>query len=255
MLRLDVCIDVFFKDKKMPERIEPIAKAGYSFIETWHSDKQVLKDIGIACQAYDVSLVSIVLNIPNAKETALTTPETHGNFLERVDCNSDHALSAGCSMGIVCTGDAVEGVSFEEQKQNVITALRQAARMAEKKNFLLVLEALNTRIDHHPGYFLDDPQVGFDIIKAVASPQVRLLYDIYHMQIMSGNLTQTITDNIELIGHFHAAGVPGRHEISNGELNYRYLFDSINKSGYKGFVGLEYIPELDSAESLRQVHD
>ncbi|MBT9151080.1 MAG: Hydroxypyruvate isomerase [candidate division WS2 bacterium] len=79
-----------------------------------------------------------------------------------------------------------------------------------------------------------------------------MLYDIYHMQIMDGNLIQTITNNIELIGHFHAAGVPGRHEISNGELNYRYIFDRIEKSGYKGFVGLEYIPALDSAESLRQ---
>ncbi len=251
MLQPDVCIDTFFTEIPLAERVKQVASAGYSFVETWKSDKQVLKDLKSACQTHAVSLVGIVLNPPSNKKTSLTTPETHGCFLEAIDRYSDYALFAGCRMGIVCTGNAVQGVGLKQQKQNVIIGLQQAARIAEKKNFLLVLEALNTHIDH-PGYFLDDPQIGFDIIKAIGSSQVKLLYDIYHMQIMDGNLIQTITNNIELIGHFHAAGVPGRHEISNGELNYRYIFDRIEKSGYKGFVGLEYIPALDSAESLRQ---
>jgi len=94
-----------------------------------------------------------------------------------------------------------------------------------------------------------------DIVKRVESPNLKMLYDIYHMQIMSGNLIDFIGENIEYIGHFHIAGVPGRHEPFTGELNYRYIVDEIDRMGYDGYFGLEYWPSFDDEESLRRTRD
>jgi hydroxypyruvate isomerase len=104
----------------------------------------------------------------------------------------------------------------------------------------------------HKGYYLDGTATGFDIVRAVDSPNVKLLYDVYHMQIMEGNIIATVTENIDCIGHFHAAGVPGRHELWSGELDYRRITEAIDKAGYTGSFGLEYWPTGDHAASLAQ---
>ena len=94
---------------------------------------------------------------------------------------------------------------------------------------------------------------GFEIVEQVGSPAVKLLYDIYHQQITEGNLIATITSHIELIGHFHAADVPGRHELGTGEINYANVLAAIDEAGYEGFIGLEYAPTVATAESLQAV--
>ena len=117
---------------------------------------------------------------------------------------------------------------------------------------MLVLEALNSYVDHK-GYFLDSSKLGFEIIKEVASSHVKLLYDVYHMQIMEGNIILNIKDTIELIGHFHSAGVPGRHELYTGELNYKNIIEEIENAGYKEYFGLEYWPSADDKKSLIRI--
>jgi hydroxypyruvate isomerase len=114
-----------------------------------------------------------------------------------------------------------------------------------------VLEPLN-QLDH-PGEFLSSSDEGFAIVREVGSPNVRLLFDIYHQQISEGNLTRRIVDNLDLIGHFHVADVPGRHEPGTGEINYEHLFGVLREHGYGGYVGLEYLPHVDAAASLRAV--
>ena len=114
------------------------------------------------------------------------------------------------------------------------------------------LEALNSLVDHK-GYYLDSSAVGFEIVKCVGCDNIKLLYDIYHMQIMEGNIIENITRNIDLIGHIHAAGVPGRHEPHLGENDYRFILKAVEKAGYKGFFGLEYFPSYDSRQSLADV--
>ena len=100
------------------------------------------------------------------------------------------------------------------------------------------------------GYFRDSAEP-FAILDEVGSPNVKLLYDIFHYQIMEGNIVETIRANIDKIGHFHAACVPGRNEITKGELDYRFIFREIEKAGYKGYVGMEYLPVMDKEESVR----
>jgi hydroxypyruvate isomerase len=114
------------------------------------------------------------------------------------------------------------------------------------------VEPLNIAVNHK-GYYLYSSAEGFDIIRAVGSPNVKLLYDIYHQQVTEGNLIQTITENIELIGHFHVADVPGRHEPGTGEINYANVLKAIDETGYNGYVGLEYAPKASALESLRKV--
>jgi hydroxypyruvate isomerase len=158
----------------------------------------------------------------------------------------------GCAKAIVLTGEVEPGKSPAEQRSRVVENLKALGPMAAREGITIVLEALNSLVDHK-GYFLDSARAGLDIIREVAHPNIRLLYDVYHMQIMEGNVIDTVSRNIDLIGHFHAAGVPGRHELDTGELDYRHIVDSIEKAGYKGAFGLEYWPTTEHAESLRRM--
>jgi hydroxypyruvate isomerase len=116
----------------------------------------------------------------------------------------------------------------------------------------LVLEPLNIKVDH-PGYYLQTAKEGFEMIDEVGSPALKMLFDIYHHQIMEGNVIADITKNIAKIAHFHVADVPGRHEPGSGEINYANVFRAIASSGYQGFVGLEYKPSRAAEETLRDV--
>jgi hydroxypyruvate isomerase len=142
-------------------------------------------------------------------------------------------------------------MSDEEAVANMIDSLRGCAKICEKHGITILLEPFNTKVDH-PDYFLDDPQTCVEVIRAVNSENVKMLYDIYHMQIMAGNVVSFIRENLQYIGHFHLAGVPGRHEPDTCELNYPFILKEIDRLGFKGAVGLEYWPTVDHAESLKR---
>jgi hydroxypyruvate isomerase len=136
-------------------------------------------------------------------------------------------------------------------RANLEQALSRAASIAEKAGFTLLLEPLNTHVDH-AGYYLDSSAEAAELVRGVASPNLKLLYDIYHMQIMEGNLISTIQRHLDIIGHFHAAGVPGRAELDGGEIDYPRILQFLARSGYRGGFGLEYSPALaDHGQSLR----
>ena len=124
---------------------------------------------------------------------------------------------------------------------NAVAALREAAPILEKNGLTAVVEILNTYVDH-AGYFLYYVRDGVELVDRVGSPNVKLLFDIYHVQIMEGNLISNIRAHIGRIGHFHVGDVPGRHEPGTGEINYRNVFKAIYELGdrFQGYVGLEY---------------
>ena len=142
----------------------------------------------------------------------------------------------------------------EQQKKSIIDGLRAAAEIVEREKLLLVLEPLNILVDH-AGQFLSSSLEAFEIVKEAGSASVKVLFDIYHQQVTEGNLTANIRDHIDLIGHFHVADVPGRHEPGTGEINYVNLFREIERTGYQGYVGLEYLPLGEVEEPLRKVID
>jgi hydroxypyruvate isomerase len=195
-----------------------------------------------------------VLNGPSDMNVAPVKTGNRKAFLEQLDRNSDNALAAGCRAGIVTTGNQVPGQTPKSHRKNLVDCLTRAGAAAAKKGFTLNLEPLNTLVDHK-GYYLDSREDSLEIVKEVALPNVKLLYDLYHMQIMGGNHLAFVITNIGMIGHFHTAGVPGRHELSDGEMNYPFVMKQILAAGYQGFFGLEYMPSLPSEKSLRKTAD
>jgi hydroxypyruvate isomerase len=148
-----------------------------------------------------------------------------------------------CPNIIVTAGEKAD-VDRTAARDSIVAGLKAMAPYAEEAGITLVLEPISG------GYFRDSAEP-FAILDEVGSPNVKLLYDIFHYQIMEGNIVETIRANIDKIGHFHAACVPGRNEITKGELDYRFIFREIEKAGYKGYVGMEYLPVMDKEESVR----
>jgi hydroxypyruvate isomerase len=157
----------------------------------------------------------------------------------------------GCTRLIVTTGNTLAGESFELTRRRAVRRLKQMARIAEDNGVVLVLEPLNPIIDHR-GYWLTHLADAVDIVQDVDSPALKVLDDLYHQQVTEGNLIAKLSAYAPWIGHYHCAGVPGRHELAGGELDYRAIFAAIDRTGYDGYVGLEFLPAMDEAEALAQ---
>jgi hydroxypyruvate isomerase len=143
-------------------------------------------------------------------------------------------------------------MSQAEAVENCVLGLNRVKKVAEDNGVTICVELLNSKVDHK-GYQGDHTAFGVEIIKAVASPRVKLLYDIYHMQIMEGDVIRTIRDNKEHLAHFHTGGVPGRHELDGTqELNWAAVSAAIADTGYQGFIAHEFVPTRDPLTSLRE---
>jgi hydroxypyruvate isomerase len=145
-----------------------------------------------------------------------------------------------------------KGQPDEEGKQNCITGLRRVKKIAEDNGVTVCMELLNSKVNHKD-YQCDHTAWGVDVMKGVDSPRVKLLYDIYHMQIMEGDIIRTIRDNIQYIAHFHTGGVPGRHELDDTqELQWRTVAQAIADLNFQGFFAHEFVPTKDPMTSLKQ---
>ena len=162
------------------------------------------------------------------------------------------AADAGAPNVIVLAGDR-RGISDEEGLENSVAFLNKMKAQAEDLGVTLCLELLNSKVNH-PGYMCDNTAWGVEVCKRVNSPRVKLLYDIYHMQIMEGDVIRTIRDNIDYIAHFHTAGNPGRHEFDDTqELNYRGICKAIADLGFTGYLAHEYTPTKDPLGTLEKM--
>jgi hydroxypyruvate isomerase len=182
---------------------------------------------------------------------ALNRKENHERIRVTLTEIIDKAAAAGVPNVITFSGNR-RGMSDEEGADNCVLFLNGIKSHAEDKNVTICMELLNSKVNHKD-YMCDHAAWGVGVMKRVNSPRVKLLYDIYHMQIMDGDIVRTIRDNFQYIGHFHTGGNPGRHEIdSTQELNYRFIAQSIADLGYAGVVAHEYTPVRDPIESLKQ---
>ena len=162
--------------------------------------------------------------------------------------NAPIAVLGGGAVGKTCAADcALAGQ--EVRICDLDPFFESTLGNVDKTGVTIMIEPLNTFVDH-PGYYLTSSAEAFDMIREVDNPFVKVVYDMYHQQIMEGNIIPSVTKNLDLIAHLHAAGHPGRHELQNGELNYAVVFDALDKAGYAGACGLEYFPVLPSMESL-----
>ena len=166
-------------------------------------------------------------------------------------CIRDRGIPA-----LICfSGNRNAGQSDEDGLEATVAGLKRAAPYAERRGVNLNLELLNSRVDH-PGYQADHTAWGAEVCRRVGSPRVRLLYDIYHMQIMEGDVIRTIGDNIRWIGHFHTAGNPGRKDLDDSqELQYAAICAAIAETGYDLFLAHEFTPKGDPIEALRRAFE
>lgn len=188
--------------------------------------------------------------IPNA----LNRVENHAAIEQAFRTNIPRAAKAGAPNVITFSGNRA-GMSDEEGAKNTIVGLNRVKKIAEDNGLTICMELLNSKRDHHD-YMCDHTAWGVRVAQEVNSPNVKLLYDIYHMQIMEGDLIETIRRNIQWIGHFHTGGVPGRHELDHTqEIQWDAVMRAIADSGFKGYVAHEFVPVGDPLVSLRQAVD
>ncbi|HEY3417589.1 MAG TPA: TIM barrel protein [Armatimonadota bacterium] len=253
-MNIDVCLETVFTDQPVERRIELIAQIGYPQVEFWMTSGKDPVSIRQACAAAGVTMNDFVVNGPDGPFNPIQEGNLR-NYLDQVETCIAFGEQMGCRKMITCSGNLQPGKTRAEMRATLEKALGEAAAVAEKHGFTLLLEVLNTHVDH-AGYYLDSSQEGAEIVRAINSPGLKLLYDIYHMQIMEGNLIANIERHLDVIGHFHSAGVPGRHELFTGEIYYPAILERIVAGGYTGSFGLEYMPAMaDHAESLRKTLD
>ena len=188
--------------------------------------------------------------------TGFNDPANHALLLGELEMALDRAAQARVANLIAMFGNRVPGIDEPAAIANCVAGLAKIAPLAEKHGVTVCVELLNSKVDH-PGYQGDHTAFGVAVMRGVNSPRLKLLYDIYHMQIMEGDVIRTIRDNINWIGHFHTGGVPGRHEINDSqELNYHAIAAAIADLNYQGYVAHEFVPTrsdpfLSLAEALR----
>jgi len=182
---------------------------------------------------------------------ALNRTENHAAIEAAFRKNIPIAAKAGVPNVITFSGNR-RGMSDDEGAHNTIAGLNRLKPIAEDNGVNICLELLNSKVNH-PDYMADHTAWGARVMREVNSPRVKLLYDIYHMQIMEGDLIDTIRQNIGVLGHFHTGGVPGRHELNaSQEIQYSAVMEAIAGSGFSGYVAHEFIPTGDPLTSLRQ---
>jgi len=263
MAKLDVCVEIFFGDQPYAERLARIAALGFRAYEFWFPESRFDgENLAPEAKRFDqlaelnaklgLTTVDFVFNHPDGGvKASLIERKDRGRLRDEIGRVMGLAKQLGCTRLICGSGNKVPGLRREEAMDNMCGALAELAPLAAKEGITLILEAFNSRVNH-PDYFLDSPHDAVEVLRRVNHPGAKMLYDIYHMQIMDGNIVAFLRENIRHIGHFHVAGVPGRNEPDRCELDYPFIVGEIEKLGYTGFFGLEYWPTVDHAESLRR---
>jgi len=179
-------------------------------------------------------------------------PALHEKFLKDFSTNIPKAADAGLK-SVICFSGNANGLSYEQGLENCAKGLAPVLKVAEKYNITVQMELLNSKVDHKD-YQCDHTEWGVTLCEKLGSPNFKLLYDIYHMQIMEGDVIATIRKHQKYIGHYHTGGVPGRNEIDETqELYYPAIMKAIVETGFKGFVAQEFIPKRpDKLASLKQ---
>jgi hydroxypyruvate isomerase len=188
-------------------------------------------------------------------EVGLNDPTQHDRIEREINANLELAVRYKIPNLITLTGNRRPGVSEQQGIEDTAKCLARVAKAAEDAGVNLVLELLNSKVDH-PGYQCDKTPWGVAVVERVGSPRVKLLYDIYHMQIMEGDIIRTIQANHQHFLHYHTAGNPGRKDLDeNQELFYPPIMKAIAATGYDGYVGQEFVPKGEPVAALKAAYD
>lgn len=260
--KLSVRVEPVFPGLTLARQVERVAEAGYQGFEfgDWRAADPAkitpLKNkLGIDC-ACIVGNKSV-----DPKGMGLCDPAERDGFLAEIKASAEGAMRFETKRMVTLTGNRIAGMPREKQHASIVEGLKRAHDIVAPHGITLIVEVLNTLAkveplnpqNNHNNYYLNQTREAFDIVKEVDSPFVKILFDLYHVQIMEGNLIETLRNNIAAIGHFHVGDVPGRHEPGTGEIHHGNVFKTIRNTGYREFVAMEYLPLKDPMVTLAEV--
>lgn len=256
MPKFSANISMLFKEVEFLERFDRAAAAGFKGVEflfpyDWDKDELVER-----LQRNKLQLV--LHNLPagdwSAGERGLASlVDRVDEFQRGVARAIDYATTLNCPRVNCLAGIPPVTQDRDRTFETMVSNVRYAAEETGKKGIKLIVEAINS--DDMPGFYLNTTRQVVDLLKAVDHQNAAIQYDIYHMQIMEGNLIKTIRHNLEKIEHMQLADVPGRHEPGTGEINFPNLFKAIDDMGYEGWIGCEYVPSASTEHSLGWLKD
>jgi hydroxypyruvate isomerase len=251
MPKLAANLTMLWNERDFLDRFAAAAKAGFSAVEylfPYPYEKQQLVD-----RLGQNQLTQVLHNLPagdwaHGERGIACQPERRGEFRDSVGLAIEYARALGCPQLNCLVGIAPPDADPDALQTTLVDNLKFAASELGKENIKLLVEPINTR--DVPGFYLCHTQQALDLFVDVASPNLYLQYDIYHMQIMEGDLGPTIERNLPRIAHVQIADNPGRNEPGTGEINHAFLFDLLDSRGYQGYVGAEYKPRGTTEEGL-----
>ena len=249
-VKQSICYPIFkSKDMELDELFKTAAEIGYAAVELWSRGDDFERVVS-AAHSHGLAVASMCghASLPDGLNKRSNHDRIEAELRESIDLAAKHGIP-----GVICfSGNRQPFQTGMEAIQAVADGFRRIAPYAEEKGINLNMELLNSKVNH-PGYQCDHTAWGAAVCERVNSPRVKLLYDIYHMQIMEGDLIRTIRENIKWIGHFHTAGNPGRNDMDDTqELNYAGICQAIADTAYDLYVGHEFVPKGDLIEALRQ---
>lgn len=254
-----ICLETIFTELPFYDRFEAAFKAGFQYVEFWTWENKDLRRIKELSEKYSLTIASF----SGDKDFNLVDIEEQGKYINFVEKSIEAAKELNCNH-LVIHSNALgeEGVvvnHFTEipkaiRLESAFKTLMKLKSIVEQNKIVLVLEALNTVIDH-VGNTLETTEETSDLIREVNSDYIKVLYDVYHMQINEGNIIHTIKKNIDAIDYIHVADVPGRHEPGTGEINYNNVFRCLKQLKYKGVLGYELFPLTHSDKAIETIRN
>lgn len=260
-MKYSLCVENFYKGLSFENRFAAAKRDGFEYCEFWTWKN---RDWGRVKKAIADSGVKIA-SFSGDDEYSMINPDENSRYVDFLKKSMERAKEIHCKYLVVHSdalnkdGSAKEidkPLSYEAKLLNMYKVLKAIAPFAEQEEMTLVLEPLNTRVSEaqsHKNYFLEYPEPAFELTRQVGSGKIKILYDIYHMQLMAGNVIRTLEKNIDQLGYIHLADAPGRHEPGTGALNCKNILSTLDSMGYAGFVGFELLPSETDEKAIEAI--
>ena len=258
-MKKSVCIQMLFSEVPFEDRFGLAKESGFDYIEFWSWKDKDIQKIKELCRANDLKIASF----SGDQDFSMIDANQKADYVAFVLESIEMAKILNCKNLVIHSNALGENGVVINHYPNIadpnkiaamLDVLKTLAIEAKKSNVTLVLEALNTMVDHS-GNFLASTRQAAELIRSVNSSHIKILYDIYHMQIMEGNIIDTLNQYIDTIGYVHIADVPGRHEPGTGEINFANVIKTLEKLKYDGIIGFELVPLQDSTTAVRRIID
>jgi hydroxypyruvate isomerase len=246
--KISIMLWTVFRKLPFEERLQKVSEAGYHAAELVREFKD-WTDADYKRVSRKKHQIGITFDTTAGMSHGVGDPEEREAMLKDLENMITVCDKLECPRLIVMSGNVVPGMTRADQHQSCIEGLKRAAEKVEGKNVTILVENIDP--EENPKYFLTSVAEGFEIIKAVNHPQVKFLYDFYHEQIAQGNLIEKMEKNIDLIGLFHIADVPHRHQPGTGEINYNNIYKRMVELKYDRYIAMEFMPVGDPIQILR----